>query len=68
MPSSLPGAVITDCLQGELEVVTLAGTGKAKDSSQDVTDRVPFLMLGGSGGCRCLGSSLADWLVGGMVG
>ncbi|PRW59503.1 U4 tri-snRNP-associated 2-like [Chlorella sorokiniana] len=39
-------SVITDCLQGELEVVTLAGTGKAKDSTQDVTDRVPFLMLG----------------------
>ena len=43
-------AVITDCLQGELEVVTLAGTGKAKESAEDVTDRVPFLMLGGWGG------------------
>jgi len=47
-------AVITDCLQGELEVVTLAGTGKAKDSAEDVTDRVPFLMLGGWG-VTCVG-------------
>ncbi|KAL4458676.1 hypothetical protein ABPG75_013541 [Micractinium tetrahymenae] len=39
-------SVITDCLQGELEVVTLAGTGKAKDSAQDAVDHVPFLMLG----------------------
>jgi hypothetical protein len=39
-------AVITDCLQGELEVVTEAGTGKAKEAMQDATDHVPFLMLG----------------------
>lgn len=46
--SSLPlrFAVITDCLQGELEVVTEAGTGKAKEAMQDATDHVPFLMLG----------------------
>lgn len=38
--------MITDCLQGELEAVTLAGTGKAKDSAEDAVDLVPFLMLG----------------------
>lgn len=45
-PAAPHRAVITDCLQGELEVVTEAGTGKAKDSAVDVTDHVPFLMLG----------------------
>ncbi|KAI3435999.1 hypothetical protein D9Q98_002056 [Chlorella vulgaris] len=39
-------SIITDCLQGELEVVTEAGTGKAKEAMQDATDHVPFLMLG----------------------
>lgn len=39
-------SVITDCLQGELEVVTEAGTGKAKEAIKDVIDHVPFLMLG----------------------
>ncbi|PSC71207.1 U4 tri-snRNP-associated 2 [Micractinium conductrix] len=41
-------SVITDCLQGELEVVTEAGTGlgRAKDAAADVTEKVPFLMLG----------------------
>ena len=40
--------MITDCLQGELEVVTEAGTGlgRAKDAAADVTEKVPFLMLG----------------------
>lgn len=38
-------------LQGELEVTTEAGTGKAKEPNaagqlQDVVDRVPFLFLG----------------------
>lgn len=41
-----PLAVITDCLQGELEVVTLAGSGKAREAQEDAVDRVPFLMLG----------------------
>ena len=45
LPSLWP-AVITDCLQGELEVVTEAGTGKAKEAIKDVIDHVPFLMLG----------------------
>jgi U4/U6.U5 tri-snRNP-associated protein 2 len=36
---------VTTSLQGELEVTTLAGTGKAKASSTDVIDKVPFLML-----------------------
>ncbi|KAG2497317.1 hypothetical protein HYH03_004482 [Edaphochlamys debaryana] len=42
-------SIITQCLQGELEVTTLAGTGKgtkAAASGQDVTERVPFLLLG----------------------
>lgn len=39
-------SVITDSLQGELEVVTEPGTGKAKDSQQPVVDHVPFLLLG----------------------
>ena len=38
--------MITDCLQGELEVVTLAGSGKAREAGADAVDRVPFLMLG----------------------
>ncbi len=36
---------VTTSIQGELEVTTLAGTGKAKQSSTDVVDKVPFLML-----------------------
>jgi U4/U6.U5 tri-snRNP-associated protein 2 len=44
-------SVITDCLQGELQVVTQAGTGKAKDLHTDVTDHVPFLMLGAPRWC-----------------
>lgn len=39
-------SVITDCLQGEMQVTTLAGTGSAKDAPSDVTTTVPFLMLG----------------------
>ncbi|GIL71725.1 hypothetical protein Vretimale_840 [Volvox reticuliferus] len=42
-------SIITQCLQGELEVTTLAGTGKgtkAASSGEDVTERVPFLLLG----------------------
>ena len=37
---------MTAALQGELEVVTEAGTGRAKDSSTDVVEHLPFLMLG----------------------
>lgn len=36
---------VTAALQGELEVVTLAGSGKAKESVVDITDRLPFIML-----------------------
>jgi U4/U6.U5 tri-snRNP-associated protein 2 len=36
---------VTTSLQGEVEVTTLAGTGKAKDSTTDKVDKVPFLML-----------------------
>ena len=36
---------VTTSLQGELEVVTLAGTGKAAESETDVVERSPFLML-----------------------
>ncbi|KAH7619056.1 hypothetical protein Ndes2526B_g06006 [Nannochloris sp. 'desiccata'] len=36
---------VTTSLQGELEVTTLAGTGKAKDSVADIVDKMPFLML-----------------------
>ncbi|KAL6768399.1 hypothetical protein ACKKBF_B39020 [Auxenochlorella protothecoides x Auxenochlorella symbiontica] len=39
-------SIITECLQGDLEVTTLAGTGKAKGTSEDVVDKVSFLMLG----------------------
>lgn len=39
-------SVITDALQGELEAVTEAGSGKAAESTEDITDRLPFLMLG----------------------
>lgn len=38
-------SIITECLQGEIELVTEAGTGNAQDSDQDVVQRVPFLML-----------------------
>lgn len=36
---------VTASLQGELEVVTEAGTGRAKDASTDLVERLPFLML-----------------------
>lgn len=41
-------SVVTDAFQGELEVTTLAGTGKGKAASSavDVVERVPFLLLG----------------------
>ncbi|KXZ51657.1 hypothetical protein GPECTOR_11g110 [Gonium pectorale] len=42
-------SIITQCLQGELEVTTLAGTGKgtaAAATGQDTTERIPFLLLG----------------------
>ena len=41
-------SVITDAFQGELEVTTLAGSGKgaAAASQVDVVERTPFLMLG----------------------
>lgn len=38
-------SVITNCLEGEIELTTLAGTGSAKKSSVDVVQRVPFLLL-----------------------
>ncbi len=38
-------SIITDCLEGEIELTTLAGTGSAKKSSVDVVQRVPFLLL-----------------------
>ena len=38
-------SIITECLQGEIEVTTEAGTGRAKDSSHNIVDRVPFLLL-----------------------
>ena len=38
-------SVVTDCLQGEMEVTTLAGSGSARDSARDVTEAVPFLLL-----------------------
>ncbi|KAL6762204.1 ubiquitin-specific protease 39 [Haematococcus lacustris] len=41
-------SIITQCFQGELEVVTEKGTGKGKAASAqaDVVERVPFLLLG----------------------
>ena len=39
-------SIISDCLRGELEVTTLAGTGRARDRAADLVERVPFLMLG----------------------
>jgi U4/U6.U5 tri-snRNP-associated protein 2 len=41
-------SIITECLQGELEVVTEAGTGtgRAKESAVDMKEKVPFLTLG----------------------
>lgn len=41
-------SIITDTFQGELEVTTLAGTGKgaAATSKEDVVERVPFLLMG----------------------
>ncbi|KAI8475879.1 MAG: ubiquitin-specific protease 39 [Monoraphidium minutum] len=41
-------SVISDTFQGELEVTTLAGTGKGKaaGSESDVVERLPFLLLG----------------------
>lgn len=38
-------SVVTDAFQGEMEVVTEAGTGVAARSMEDVVQRVPFLML-----------------------
>mmetsp|Transcript_8659 Transcript_8659/g.14930 ORF Transcript_8659/g.14930 Transcript_8659/m.14930 type:complete len:501 (+) Transcript_8659:1-1503(+) len=40
-------SIITKCLQGELEVITEAGTGKgdAASSTTDVVTRQPFLLL-----------------------
>mmetsp|Transcript_43354 Transcript_43354/g.130013 ORF Transcript_43354/g.130013 Transcript_43354/m.130013 type:complete len:540 (-) Transcript_43354:664-2283(-) len=40
-------SVITQCFQGELEVTTEAGTGKGKaeKATEDVVERIPFLML-----------------------
>ncbi|KAK2080629.1 hypothetical protein QBZ16_000483 [Prototheca wickerhamii] len=39
-------SIVSDCLRGELEVTTLAGTGRARDRAADLVERVPFLMLG----------------------
>ena len=38
-------SIITDCLEGEIELTTLAGTGSAKKSPVDIVQRVPFLLL-----------------------
>lgn len=38
-------SVISDSLQGEIEVTTMAGTGAARKSSTDLVQRVPYLML-----------------------
>jgi len=38
-------SVVSDALQGEIEVTTLAGTGSARKSATDVVQRVPYLML-----------------------
>lgn len=41
-------SIITSTFQGELEVTTLAGTGKGKaaTSSDDVVERIPFMLMG----------------------
>lgn len=44
-------SIITRCFQGELEITTEAGTGKAVDAdgkplAADLVERVPFLVLG----------------------
>lgn len=41
-------SIISATLQGELEVTTLAGTGKGKAAaaSKDVVERVPFMLMG----------------------
>lgn len=38
-------SIITACLEGEIELTTLAGTGSAKKSPVDVVQKVPFLLL-----------------------
>lgn len=40
-------SIITKCFQGQLEVTTLAGTGKGKaaTSAEDIVEKVPFLLL-----------------------
>ena len=38
-------SVISESLQGEIEVTTLAGTGAARKSATDVVQRIPYLML-----------------------
>lgn len=38
-------SIITKCFQGELQVTTEAGTGTAADSTEDVVEKVPFLVL-----------------------
>eukprot|EP00878_Enallax_costatus_P002659 GHUV01002845.1.p1 GENE.GHUV01002845.1~~GHUV01002845.1.p1 ORF type:complete len:552 (+),score=160.53 GHUV01002845.1:356-2011(+) len=41
-------SIITSTFQGELEVTTLAGTGKGKaaTASDDVVERIPFMLMG----------------------
>lgn len=44
-------SILTKCFQGELEITTLAGTGKAAQPNaqgelKDVVDKVPFMVLG----------------------
>lgn len=41
-------SIITQTFQGELEVTTLAGTGKgaAATAAEDVTERIPFMLMG----------------------
>jgi len=39
-------SIITQCFQGELEVTTEAGTGKAAREETDLVEKVPFLVLG----------------------
>lgn len=38
-------SVITETLQGELRIITEAGTGKAHSSTVDISENVPFFML-----------------------
>ena len=45
--------LLDDVAKGELEVVTLAGSGKARDSPTDLVERVPFLMLGALAPAPC---------------